>query len=295
MDSSVDRAGDMSQWRGRCGVNVGNVLEQILRQGMAGQSRMRLEHSVGPGGLGGVPGLDDLLGSVLGGQTSGRAGGGLGDILRGGPPGQASGGGLGDILGSLLGAATGGASRGAGGLDDLLGGGGRRSGGQSGSGAGMAILATLAMAALRNWSQSRSPAMGLTGAAANLATDHVEAMTTPETEQLMLRAMISAAKADGAVDEAEIEHIVGRIDDDGVSAAEKEFLLAELRKPLDVPALVRAVPNPAVAAQVYGASLLAMDIDTEAEAAYLRRLAADLDLDQATVARLHQLTGAPEV
>jgi uncharacterized membrane protein YebE (DUF533 family) len=62
-----------------------------------------------------------------------------------------------------------------------------------------------------------------------------------------------------------------------------------------VQSLVDDVPSPAVAAQVYGASLLAMDIDTETEAEYLRRLAAALDLDATTVARLHELTGARAV
>jgi hypothetical protein len=38
-----------------------------------------------------------------------------------------------------------------------------------------------------------------------------------------------------------------------------------------------------------------MDIDTEAEVAYLRRLATELDLDAATVTRLHELTGGPGV
>jgi hypothetical protein len=85
-------------------MSFGNVIEQILQQGMAGQSRARLEHSVGPEGLGGVPGLGELLGSVLGGQAGGRSGGGgLGEILGGGPSGRASAGGLGELLGSLLG------------------------------------------------------------------------------------------------------------------------------------------------------------------------------------------------
>jgi uncharacterized membrane protein YebE (DUF533 family) len=271
-------------------MSFGNVLEQILQQGMAGQSRARLEHSVGPEGLGGVPGLDELLGTVLGGRARGRStGGGVGDILRGDPSGGASPGG-----------ARRGAAGGGGGLDDLLGGalgggGAQRPGGKQLGGAGMAILATIAMAALRNWGQSRNTALGLTGADANVAADDVEAMTGPETEQLVLRAMIAAAKADGAIDEGEIQRIVGRIDDDGVSPTEKQFLLAELRKPLDLRSLVESVPSTAVAAQVYSASLLAMDVDSEAEAAYLRRLAAELGLDAATVARLHQLTGAPGV
>jgi uncharacterized membrane protein YebE (DUF533 family) len=38
-----------------------------------------------------------------------------------------------------------------------------------------------------------------------------------------------------------------------------------------------------------------MDIDTQAERAYLRQLAAALGLEAGAVARLHQLTGAPAV
>ncbi|QDF96062.1 protein YebE [Azoarcus sp. DD4] len=279
-------------------MSFGDIVGRMLQQGMTSQSRTRLEHSMGPQGLGGVPGLGDLLGAVLGGQGAGRAGGGgLADILGGALGGQApraSGAGLGDLLGSVLGGATPG---GTGGLGDVLGsvlGGGRAS--QTGGsnplgGAGMTILATIAMAALKNWTRSGNGALGLTAA----APEEMAALTAPETGQVVLQAMLCAAKADGAVDEAEIQRIVGEIDDDGVSPAEKEFLFAELRKPLDLQALVAAVPDQAVAAQVYGASLLAIDLDTEAEVAYLRQLSAALGLDSATVARLHALTGAPAI
>lgn len=252
-------------------MSLGDIVGQMLQQGMASQGRARLEHSMGPQGLGGVPGLGDLLGGLLGGRG---AGGGLGDLLGGATP-RAGGGGLGDVLGSVLG-------------------GGRRGGGALG-GAGMTLLATLAMAALKNWSQSNNGALGVTAAVPGAVPDEVAALTTPESEQLVLRAMLSAAKADGTVDEAEIQRIVGEIDDDGVSPEEKQFLAAELRKPLDLQALVAAVPNAAVAAQVYGASLLAIDVDTEAEVRYLRQLSAALGLDAATIARLHALTGAPAI
>ena len=46
-------------------MNLGNILGQILQHGMAGQSRSRLEHTVGPEGLGGMPGLGDLGGMGL--------------------------------------------------------------------------------------------------------------------------------------------------------------------------------------------------------------------------------------
>lgn len=289
-------------------MSFGNIIGQILQQGMASQSRSRLDHTLGSSGLGGAGGLGDLLGTVLGAGGGGRgsAGGGLADVLGSvlGGQGSARGGAgnLGDLLGGLLGAGAGGRAAG-GGLGDVLGGmlgGGSSGASRAGSGnplggAGMAILATLAMAALKNWQGSRTAA-GFTGAQAAMVPDQIEptqlaAMTSPETEQLVLRAMIAAAKADGEVDESEIQRIVGKIGEDGVTAEEKQFVVAELRRPLDLESLIAAVPNQAVAAQVYGASLLAIDLDTEAEVAYLRQLARGLGLDAGTVARLHQLTG----
>lgn len=282
-------------------MSLGNLLGQILQQGMAGQGRSRLEHAAGPGGIG------DLLGAVLGGQagaTGSRtgSGGGLGDLLGaalGGTRGTSSAGaGLGDLLGGVLGQRTGSAGAGAGALGDMLGsmlGGGRRASGAQGGGGNAAIglLATIALAAFKNWSTSRASMAGLTEG--ELSTQQLSSMTAPDTEALILRAMISAAKADGEVDETEIQRIVGKLSDDGVSAEEKRFLMDELRRPLDLQGLIAEVPNPLVGAEVYAASLLAIDIDTPAEVAYLRQLAQRLGLDGDTVSRLHQITGATPV
>jgi uncharacterized membrane protein YebE (DUF533 family) len=68
-----------------------------------------------------------------------------------------------------------------------------------------------------------------------------------------------------------------------------------MTRPLDIDGLAAEARTPAVAAEVYAASILAIDIDTEAERQYLRELARRLGLDAGTVQRLHQLTGAPSV
>ena len=286
-------------------MSLGNILGQILQQGMSGQGRSRLDHAVGTGGIG------DLLGGLLGGQQGGgaAAGGGLGDLLgaalgggRTGASGSAGAGGLGDLLGGSLGGRQPSAASG-GGLGDLLGsvlGGGRSSSAGSssarsgGSNAGMAILATIAMAALKNWTDSRRAQASAAGAA-GFAPQELETMTAPDTEALILRAMVSAAKADGRIEEDEIQRIVGKVGADGLSEEEKQFLMRELRAPLDLRALVAQVPNEMVAAEVYAASLLAIDLDTQEEVAYLRQLAQALRLDGETVARLHQITGATPV
>lgn len=110
---------------------------------------------------------------------------------------------------------------------------------------------------------------------------------------LLIHAMIAAAKADGEVDADEMQAILGRLEQAGISAQERAFLMTELTRPLDIEALVAKVTNPALAPEVYAASLLAIVVDTPAEEAYLRTLAERLQLDAATVAHLHQQFNAP--
>src|SRR5690606_22477752 len=122
----------------------------------------------------------------------------------------------------------------------------------------MAILATIAMAALKNWTDKRREQASMSGGTAGFAPQELETMTAPDTEALVLRAMLSAAKADGRIEEDEIQRIVGKVGADGLSEEEKQFLMSELRTPLDLDALVADVPNEMVAAEVYAASLLAI-------------------------------------
>jgi uncharacterized membrane protein YebE (DUF533 family) len=276
-------------------MDLGNLLGQILQQGMASQSRSRLEHAAGSGGIG------DLLGAALGGGS--RAGSGLGDllgsVLGGGQGRGGAAGGLGDLLGGALGGALGGGQRAtasSGGLTDLLGGllGGQTAGDSSrrSGNAGMALLATLAMAALKNWGNAKQAQAAFSAAPDEATRNAFATMTAADTEALVLRAMCSAAKADGSIDDQEVERIIGRLANNGVSEEEKRFLTDELRKPLDLAGLVASVPNEAVAAEIYAASLLAIDVDTEAEIAYLRQLAQGLKLDAGAVWRLHEMMGA---
>lgn len=274
-------------------MSFADIVGALLQQGMAGQSRSRLERTVGPQGLGGAGGggIEQMLGSLLGGLGGGASGG----------AGASGAGGLGSLIGlaetflgnKQAGNLTGGQLGGLGAIAGaLLGGGGKSVKGALG-GSAMAILGALAVNAL----QGRLGGGGATSGAQapSLPAEQLQALADPATERLIARAMIAAAKADGQVDEQEMERIAGKIGTDGITPEERQMVLDELRRPLDLNALVADVPNPVVAAEVYGASLLAIDIDTEAEAAYLGQLARALGLDPATVARLHELTGAPAV
>lgn len=95
----------------------------------------------------------------------------------------------------------------------------------------------------------------------------------------ILRAMISAAKADGHIDAAEQAKIFNRLDDMELGVEEKAFVMDELRKPLDIESVVAAATSPELAVEIYTASVLAIDPDDPAEQAYLAMLAARLKLD----------------
>lgn len=262
-------------------MSFGNIVGQLLQQGMAKQSRSRVEQSLGPQGLGASgAGIEQILGGLLGGTgAQGGAGALLGAVqsfLGAKQAGNLSGGQIGG-LGALAGA--------------LLGGGSSVKGAAGGS--AMAMLGALALKALQN--RSAAGSVPSAAFAANVSTDQMRAATAADTEKLILKAMISAAKADGTISEQEMERIAGKVGSDGVSPEERQMLIDELHRPLDMAALVAEVTGPVVAAEVYAASLLAIDIDTQAEVDYLRELARRLGLDPRTVARLHELTGAPAI
>jgi uncharacterized membrane protein YebE (DUF533 family) len=123
----------------------------------------------------------------------------------------------------------------------------------------------------------------------------VEQAELEHTADLVLSAMINAAKADGRIDGAELRRIAGKLEKAGTDDEARQFVMRELQEPLDLEGLIDQVRSPQVAAQVYAASLLAIEVDTPAERDYLRRLASGLGLDDGTVQRLHQMVAAPAV
>ena len=100
-------------------------------------------------------------------------------------------------------------------------------------------------------------------------------MTQPTADQeaqaeIILKAMISAAKSDGQLDQQEQEKIVGQLGDD-VSPEEANFVRQEMQAPVDLNGLIRSVPA-GMEQQVYLMSLMAIDLDSQAEAQYLDQL-----------------------
>lgn len=264
-------------------MSFGNILGQVLQSGMGGRARTpdRLRTGAssldaGGGGLNAI--FDRLQGSAEGGR--GATGGGLAEMARDflGRE-QAQGlsgaqiGGIGAAVGALMGGGLGGAARGG----------------------ALAVLGTLAIGALRGTGTGGDAATRMRGgdAAPEVSDAEVKALTSPETERLLLSTMIGAANADGHIDAAEMRAILDKLDDSDVSEAERGEVMSELRTPLAPEALAAKVQGQAQAAQLYAAAILATGDDSAAERAWLRDFAAALKLDDATVSRLHGMTGAP--
>ncbi|WP_449395208.1 tellurite resistance TerB family protein [Devosia riboflavina] len=107
----------------------------------------------------------------------------------------------------------------------------------------------------------------------------------------LVRAMITAAKADGRIDAEEKDAIFERLKTMPLSAEEKAWVFDELSTPLDINAVVSRADTPEHAAEIYAASLVAITADTPAEQAYLEALAAKLRLDPALVTEIHKAAG----
>ncbi len=158
---------------------------------------------------------------------------------------------------------------------------------------GMAVAGALAYRAYQNWQAGKTAASvasaqtPLLPPPANTPFNPISNAEQQSLSRNLLRAMISAAKADGHIDAAEQANIFTQMDKLNVSAEDKVFVMDELRKPLDVDAMARAARTPEEAAELYTVSLLAIDVDNPSERAYLSLLAARLRLDEALVAHLH--------
>jgi uncharacterized membrane protein YebE (DUF533 family) len=118
-----------------------------------------------------------------------------------------------------------------------------------------------------------------------LPSDLAPEAASNEDALLLIRAMIAAANADHAVDDVERHAILGKVTASGLGAEERNFIEGELANPLDLRTLVAQVKSPEMAEQVYAASVLALEVDSDAERNYLQRLASALNLDTATVAK----------
>lgn len=294
---------------------LGDIFRNMLPSGGQASAPQAGSASGGGGGAGGLPGgLGDILGKL--GQQAGGAGagaGGIADILRQ-VLGQATDGvregarrvddatGAGRHMRDAVGQATGrspdelvnqlkdliaknqlGAGAALGGLGALVLGTrtGRSVAGSAIKLGALALIGGLAYKAYQNYSEGRPPLGGgnFVPEPAPTGSGFEPQAVTNETAALYIRAMIGSAAADGRIDRAEQERIMGGLKQAGLDAEAEEFLANELNNPATPEKLAAAVRSGEEAMQVYTAARLSIEPDTDEEQAYLAELAARLGVD----------------
>ena len=192
-------------------------------------------------------------------------------------------------VGGLLGGAL------AGGLVGLVAGTktGRKLGKAAVGYGGSALLGGLAYKAWNDWRAGRGTVVEQPAAAAIPQPPPAGSAFLPapgqenDLNRSLVRAMIAAAKADGHIDGDEQQRIFRAVNDMQLGAEEKAFVMDELAGPADIAAVAAGATCPETAAEIYLASLFAIDPSGAAEREYLARLAAYLDLDPGLVQHLH--------
>lgn len=112
------------------------------------------------------------------------------------------------------------------------------------------------------------------------------AQQASQRSESLMQAMISAARADGHVDDEEMDLITQQINNLGLEQDVARFLLSEMNKPVDVNRIAALADTRETAAELYIASAMVVDMDDAKERTYLDKLAAAMGLETALVQQL---------
>ena len=206
---------------------------------------------------------------------------------------------LGQLMGS--GAATGLAGGLAGGLASslLTSKKGRKLGGKALSMGSIAAVGAMAYGAFQKYNsaqaataipaqQQATPALSPAPQGSAFLPAESDTVALQNLSMTLVRAMIAAARSDGRLDAKESQAIFQRMEALDLQPDERDLLIQEMGKPVDMDAIVQSAVSPEIAAEIYLASLLAVDVDTVEEQSYLGMLAARMRLPQELVKELHK-------
>jgi len=229
--------------------------------------------------------LDQFLGSQVpgaGGSVRDRAGQ-LGQMAKDNP--LASG----AIAAVLLGTST-----------------GRQLGGSALKLGGLAAIAGLGYQAYKNWQagQQLQPTDASTAATseqqllpppAGTGFNVEDETNSADFAVMLVRAMIAAGRADGHIDDAEREAILGKVKLAGLGADAEAFLQHELANPVDLDAIIAAAASESQKVELYTASRIAIEPDGRAERGYLDMLAGRLGLADGLVDHIEATVASAKV
>jgi len=150
---------------------------------------------------------------------------------------------------------------------------------------GLAAMGGLAYKAFNNWQAEQ----------ANVVTRDtgtpIDQLAEPEANarsEAIVRAMITAAKADGHIDANERKLINSQLNSLGLESDITSFLLNELDKPMNIESIAAEADSPEAAAELYLASAMVIDFADAKERDYMDSLAGALNIEPALAKKLEQ-------
>lgn len=150
---------------------------------------------------------------------------------------------------------------------------------------GTAVIGTVAYQAYKKWSQESSHASNV---AMESQPASQQATMLKTNQDLLVQAMIFAAKADGHIDEQEKATIAQWMLDNGINHDIENVIVRWLNAPLDPQVIATQVNGLEQASEVYLVTLLAIDVDHFLERTYLDALAQSLQLPSGLVQRIEE-------
>jgi len=214
-----------------------DILGSMIQQGMSPSRTTRVTNTFASQG----GSLEDVLHNI--GQVLGN---GSSELPHSTPQAQtrqssaaaAGGGVLGQVIGSLANnkAVLGGLGALAAAILGNKSSSNRQTSRKSVGGGWLAMLATLAFSALKQAGQTPRH----TPSALMTTPSPQDANALENDAEIIVKAMVNAAKADGQVDDAELQNIIGRLEENGLTEEEKSFFLLKQKSPW---ILTRSLPR----------------------------------------------------
>ncbi|MCF2947050.1 tellurite resistance TerB family protein [Paraglaciecola aquimarina] len=147
---------------------------------------------------------------------------------------------------------------------------------------GTALIGGIAFKAYRNWQRNNNLQVS---ASSNSQNDKSfeestinQQLMSDEFQLTLIKAMIAAAKSDGHIDANEQQRIFSAVENMNLNQQVKGLVFDLLRQPIYIQELAMSTHNLEQKTEVYLASCLAIDADTDAENLHLEELAKALKL-----------------
>lgn len=155
----------------------------------------------------------------------------------------------------------------------------------------LAMIGGLAYKAMQNYQAGKPLITGATTTeAAPVGSGFEPDAVTNDAAVHYIQAMVAAATADGRIDAAEHDRIIGGLKQAGLDSEAEAFLANELNEPRSVQDLARSLRSPQEAAQIYTAARIAVTVDSPAEKQFLKSLAQALEIDPTLAAHIDATT-----